>query len=109
MFKRIALTLAVLAPIALPAVASAASVDDTTVTATNTVAGIGNAGFQNVQGIGNGGLFYGRGPTVKTTTVDATQTVAGIGNLGAQNVQGIGNGGTFLGRGPLRGPVLLGR
>jgi len=78
--------------------ASAGPISDTTsVDATQTVAGIGNFGQQDIKNVGNGGLFYnaGKGAIRKDTRVDATNTVAGIDNVGLQSVKNVGNGGFF--------------
>ena len=84
----------------IAAVASAGSIsDNTNVDVSQTVAGVGNFGQQDVSRIGNGGLFYGagRGASLsKNTNVEIDQTVAGEFNTGLQSVHGVGNGGTLV-------------
>jgi hypothetical protein len=109
LLRRLALTVALVAPLAVPMVASAGSIsDNTNLNASQTVAGVGNFGQQDISGIGNGGLFYGKGPGSihKNTNVNIDQTVAGEFNTGLQSLHGVANGGTFK-LAPAHRPVLL--
>jgi hypothetical protein len=110
MFKKLLLAAVLSAPLFAPMAASAGTVvDNTTVTASQTIAGSFNSGEQDLSGIANGGKFVagGRGASItKDTTVDLSQTIAGVGNVGLQSAKGIANGGLFYaGRG--RGPASI--
>ncbi len=89
--RRFALLAILAAPLAGASFAASAGplVDNTTVNATNTAAGIGNFAGQSVSGVGGPALLLGHGPVFKDTTVNATNTAAGIGNAALQGIHGI--------------------